>query len=93
MDVHDYGRHFSGFERPTRPRRLRDRYPYLTGLLWLTVLAGSLLWLLTHMGCAHPLGNLVALLLYVASGFMLLLPMLLDWADRNLDLTEEAGDE
>lgn len=57
------------------------------------VCLGSLGWLLTHMGCAHPLGNLVALILYVASGLMLLLPKLLDWAERSLDFTEEAGNE
>ena len=53
----------------------------------------SLGWLLTHLGCAYPLQNILALVAYVASGATLLLPRILDWADRNLHFTEEAGDE
>lgn len=32
------------------------------------------LWLLTHDGCAHPLGNALALAVYIATGLALLLP-------------------
>lgn len=34
----------------------------------------SLGWLLTHDGCAHPIGNLLALLVLVGAGTILLLP-------------------
>lgn len=46
----------------------------------------SLAWLLTHDGCAHPIGNTIALAVYVASGVLLALP----WAIEKLEpyLTE-----
>ncbi|KFI50048.1 hypothetical protein [Bifidobacterium biavatii] len=43
----------------------RHRYPYLTLLL---ILATALIWLLTHEGCAHPIGNTIAWL--VACGYV-----------------------
>lgn len=46
----------------------------------------ALAWLLTHDGCAHPIGNAIALAVYVASGVLLTLP----WAIEKLEpyLTE-----
>lgn len=46
----------------------------------------SLAWLLTHEGCSHPIGNTIALIIYVASGVLLALP----WAIEKLEpyLTE-----
>lgn len=46
----------------------------------------ALAWLLTHDGCAHPIGNTIALAVYVASGVLLTLP----WAIEKLEpyLTE-----
>ena len=46
----------------------------------------ALAWLLTHDGCAHPIGNTIALAVYVASGVLLALP----WAMEKLEpyLTE-----
>mgnify|MGYP001373301095 CR=1 FL=1 len=46
----------------------------------------ALAWLLTHDGCAHPIGNTIALAVYVASGVLLALP----WAIEKLEpyLTE-----
>lgn len=47
----------------------------------------SVWWLLTHMGCAHPIGNLIAVIVYLFSATMLALP----WVMRKLEpyLTEE----
>ena len=46
----------------------------------------ALAWLLTHEGCSHPIGNTIALTIYVASGVLLALP----WAMEKLEpyLTE-----
>ena len=41
----------------------------------------ALAWLLTHDGCAHPIGNTIALAVYVASGVLLALP----WAMEKLE--------
>lgn len=49
-------------------------------------------WLLTHDGCAHPLGNSLALLAYVVSGVSLLMPHLVTWMARN-GLTGEGSDD
>lgn len=42
-------------------------------------------WLMTHDGCAHPMGNVLALVVFVATGTSLLLPRAVDWAERNLN--------
>ena len=42
-------------------------------------------WLMTHDGCAHPMGNVLALIVFVAAGASLLLPRAVDWAERNLN--------
>ena len=46
----------------------------------------AVIWLLTHEGCSHPIGNTIALAVYVASGVLLALP----WAMEKLEpyLTE-----
>lgn len=46
----------------------------------------SLAWLLTHEGCSHPIGNTIALTIYLGSGVLLALP----WAIEKLEpyLTE-----
>ena len=46
----------------------------------------ALAWLLTHEGCSNPIGNTIALAVYVASGVLLALP----WAMEKLEpyLTE-----
>ena len=41
-------------------------------------------WLMTHDGCAHPVGNVLALVVFVAAGTSLLLPRMTDWVERNL---------
>lgn len=41
-------------------------------------------WLMTHDGCAHPVGNVLALVVFVAAGTSLLLPRMTDWAERDL---------
>lgn len=49
----------------------------------------SLAWLLTHDGCLHPIGNMIALVVYVASGTLLVLPKAVEWFERYLpDMTE-----
>lgn len=53
------------------------------------VLVMSVVWLMTHMGCMHPLGNMLALVLAMWSATSLLLPYAVDWASRNLDLPAE----
>ena len=40
-------------------------------------------WLMTHDGCAHPMGNVLALVVFVAAGTSLLLPQ-----GRRLGRTE-----
>lgn len=42
-------------------------------------------WLMTHDGCAHPVGNMLALIVFVAAGTSLLLPRMADWAEQNLN--------
>lgn len=43
-------------------------------------------WLMTHDGCAHPMGNVLALVVFVSAGTSLLLPRAVDWVERNLNL-------
>lgn len=43
-------------------------------------------WLMTHDGCAHPMGNVLALIVFVATGTSLLLPYATGWVERNLNL-------
>lgn len=41
-------------------------------------------WLMTHDGCAHPVGNVLAMIVFLTVGTSLLLPHAVDWAERNL---------
>ena len=52
------------------------RYPYLTGLVLVIAEILCFCWMLTHAGCAHPLGNGVAAVmafLIIPLGFLALL--------------------
>lgn len=49
-------------------RSFTDRYPYTTGLLLVVAEALCVCWVLTHSGCAHPIGNGIAAFI----GFMVL---------------------
>ncbi|KAB8289341.1 hypothetical protein DSM100688_0421 [Bifidobacterium ramosum] len=88
-----YGRHMSGFRRPSEPNPGKPRagssarsthsggrrsHPYTVAL---AVFALALLWLLSHEGCAHPVGNLIASL--VGFGFVPLRLLALWEADRE----------
>lgn len=68
----------------------RPRTRLETILLAATATA-ALAWLLTHDGCAHPLGNTIALIAYVSAATTLLLP----WALRKLApyLTQDTDEE
>lgn len=55
MNVHDYGRHCSGYQHPTGSRRMRRRIAYSVILMVVEVVC--LAWLLTHDGALHPIGN------------------------------------
>ncbi|KFI92471.1 hypothetical protein BISA_0873 [Bifidobacterium saguini DSM 23967] len=66
MNTFDYGRHASGFRRPGPDELPHGFMPRL--VLWLIVLAVCVIWLLSHDGCAHPLGNGLAAL--VGLGFV-----------------------
>ena len=48
----------------------------------------ALVWLLTHEGCAHPIGNGVALVALVGSLTPLLAPPFGVWVARHVDLPE-----
>lgn len=48
----------------------------------------ALAWLLTHEGCAHPIGNGIALVALVASLVTLLAPPFGVWVARHVDLPE-----
>lgn len=54
------------------------------------ILLVSLFWLLTHDGCAHPIGNTIATLAYVASGVMLATPWLMG---KLMPYLTEDGDD
>ncbi|NMM98086.1 hypothetical protein [Bifidobacterium olomucense] len=60
------GRHVSGYRKP-EPDAHERQLAFKT-LLWLIVLIVCLIWVLTHSGCAHPLGNGLASL--VGFGFV-----------------------
>ncbi|PJM79977.1 hypothetical protein [Bifidobacterium scaligerum] len=66
MNTSDYGRHASGYRKPDATEADR-RLAFKAGL-WLAVLAVCLVWVLTHSGCAHPVGNGLASL--VGFGFV-----------------------
>lgn len=51
----------------------------------------ALAWLLTHDGCMHPVGNTIALIVYVGCGAALATP----WAVQKLEpyLTDDEQEE
>ena len=70
-------------------RKIAERYPCTLMLALAVCCLASLAWLLTHDGCLHPIGNTITLVVYVASGTLLLLPRAVEWFDRYLpDMTE-----
>lgn len=64
------------------PKKKHDGETIALAVIMLLALA----WLLNHEGCSHPIGNTIALAVYVASGVLLTLP----WAMEKLEpyLTE-----
>jgi hypothetical protein len=58
-------------------------------LMLTAICLASAVWLLTHEGWAHPIGNTIAPMLYAASGCRLLQPKALAWVRRNLMLPGE----
>lgn len=65
MDSHDYGHHASGYRKADGgpSKRFMRRLAF-----WGVVLTVCLIWVMTHAGCTHPLGNTAASL--VGFGFV-----------------------
>lgn len=61
MSVEEYGRHFSGYREPENAEPSRGFTRRL--IFWALMLAFCVCWMLTHMGCAHPIGNGLAALM------------------------------
>lgn len=61
MSVEEYGRHFSGYRRPG-PDELSRGFAFRL-VFWALVFAVCLGWVMSHMGCAHPIENGVAALM------------------------------
>ena len=61
MSVEEYGRHFSGYRKPEPGEPSRGFTRRL--ILWAVVFAVCVCWMLTHMGCAHPIENGLAALM------------------------------
>lgn len=83
MNTKDYGRHASGLLQADGgpSKRFVRRYPAISGL---TVMAAgavtavcAMLWILSHDGCSHPLGAIVAMLALAVGGVFALTPLLL----------------
>ena len=66
MNNHDYGHHASGYRNPEPGEPSRGFMRRLA--FWGVVLTVCLIWVMTHAGCAHPLGNTAASL--VGFGFV-----------------------
>lgn len=61
MSVEEYGRHFSGYREPKNAEPSRG---FTRRLIFLAlVFAVCLGWVMSHMGCAHPIENGVAALM------------------------------
>lgn len=62
-------------------RRFLDRYPVLCLLAsctaGLALVIAALAWILSHDGCSHPLGAIVAMLALAVGGVFALTPLLL----------------
>lgn len=61
MSVEEYGRHFSGYREPKNAEPSRGFTRRL--IFWALVFAVCVGWVMTHTGCAHPIGNGLAALM------------------------------
>ena len=61
MNAKEYGRHFSGYRKPEATEQSRGFMHRL--VLWIVAYAVCVGWMLTHMGCAHPIENGLAALM------------------------------
>lgn len=61
MNAKDYGHHFSGYRKPEPGEPSRGFMRRL--VFWSVVCAACIGWMLSHMGCAHPIGNGLAALM------------------------------
>lgn len=57
----DYGHHFSGYRRSDECEPSQGFMHRL--VLWIVVYAVCVGWMMTHMGCAHPIENGIAALI------------------------------
>lgn len=55
MNARDYGQHASGYRRPELDELSRGFMVRL--ILWAVVFAFCIGWVMSHAGCAHPIGN------------------------------------
>ena len=55
MSVEEYGRHFSGYRKPEATEPSQGFMSRL--VFWILVFAVCVGWVMTHTGCAHPIGN------------------------------------
>jgi hypothetical protein len=61
MNTKDYGQHASGYRKPEATEPSQGFMSRL--VFWILVCAACVCWMLTHMGCAHPIGNGLAALM------------------------------
>lgn len=61
MNTKDYGQHASGYREPENAEPSRGFTRRL--IFWSLVFAVCVGWVMTHMGCAHPIENGVAALM------------------------------
>lgn len=61
MNAKDYGQHASGYRRPENAEPSRGFMSCL--VFWAIVFAVCIGWVMTHTGCAHPIGNGLAALM------------------------------
>lgn len=61
MNTKDYGQHASGYRRPG-PDELSRGFAFRL-VFWALVFAVCVGWVMTHTGCAHPIGNGLAALM------------------------------
>ena len=61
MNAKEYGHHASGYRKPEASELSRGFTRRL--ILWAVVFAVCVGWVMTHMGCAHPIENGLAALM------------------------------
>ena len=61
MNAKDYGHHFSGYRKPEATEPSQGFMSRL--VFWILVFAVCIGWVMTHTGCAHPIGNGLAALM------------------------------